>query len=464
MPYQRASEGAFERARRVGHVPTASSPVVREALDRWEIPAVDPHPPSVVERCVSVDELPAPARPEVRYVVAFDGSPQEVAARDEYPSVRVGYLQVAGVFVDLQKFFGSATGAFVDPRLLARAATTNIINAVLPGSNVSANGLTPVENWRNELQRMMARQGIQDFGGSTFSLADMLFHLYGSPDVAASQVRVARCPYKYVDDCPGRDVDVPPAGISCPSCGRTIWPADALRSHEEFDDDGSNVVPLTRVMNVVERLVGLSYLTEFARHRVDLLPMGAFITDGPLAFYGTSAPMKWRVVEYWAELVAKLSASGFAPPLVLGLEKSGAFADHAHAIAPWVPERHVVTLDEAYIRQRVQRKLATRPYGSDEFYGRRFFYKTSDGRMLVFTIPRVPAGQPYGDAHCEDLDQYPTLRATCDLLDRIGTRLYDDAVMPIALAHSSAALPLGTGTDVLRILAQDTLGLPRHRA
>lgn len=463
MPYQRASEGAFERARRVGHVPTAESPVVQEALQRWDIPAVDPHPPAVVERCVPVDDLPSIPRPETRYIIAFDGSPQEVAARTEYPSVRVGYIQIAGVFVDLQRFFGSTTGAFIDPRLLARAATTNIVNAVLPGSNVVAPGLTPTENWRNELQHLLTRQGIADFGAGTFTLRDMLFHLYGNPDAAIPAIEVARCPYRYVDECPGQDIAVPPAGISCPECGRTVWPADVLRSHEEFDEDGSNLTPLTRVMNVVERLVGFAYLTEFARHRIDLLPMGAFITDGPLAFYGTSAPMKWRTVDYWTALMAKLTAAGHPPPLMLGLEKTGVFADHAHAIASWVPERTVVTLDEGYIRERIKRRTATRPYGADEFYGRRFFYKASDGRMLVVTVPRVPAGQPYGEAGCDDLDQYPTLRPTVELLDAIGTRLYDDAVMPIALAHSAAALPLGTGTDVLRILAQDTLGLPRRR-
>lgn len=463
MPYQGASDGAFERARRVGHVPTAASPIVQEALTRWEVPAVDPHPSAVLDQCVALEDLPSPSRPDTRFVIAFDGSPQEVAARSEYPSVRVGYLQVAGVFVDLAKFFNSSRGAFVDPRLLARASTTNIVNAVLPGSNVTAPGLTATENWRAELQRLLVRQGVDDFGSTPFTLRDMLFHLHGSPAQPAATVPVARCPYRRVDECPGEDIEVPPEGISCPSCGRTVWPSDALRSHEEFDDDGSNVTPLTRVMNVVERLVCFAYLNQFAHHRSDLLPTGAFITDGPLAFYGTSAPLKRRAVEYWTRLVSTLEAADQPAPLLLGLEKSGAFVDHAHAISDWIPPETVVSLDETYIRERIKRRQSLTAYGSDEFYGRRFFYKASDGRMLVVTVPRIPGGQPYGEASSEDLAQYPTLRPSLELLDRIGTRLYDNAVMPIALAHSAAALPLGTGTDVLRILAQDTLGIPRQR-
>jgi hypothetical protein len=194
------------------------------------------------------------------------------------------------------------------------------------------------------------------------------------------------------------------------------------------------------------------------------LPHVAFITDGPLAFFGTTAKLKSQMVSFWEKLTADLAAKGLRPPLVAGIEKSGLFVDHAHAVAEAVPEGSVVTLDEQYIRQRVKRKAGTKPYGSDDFYGRRFFYRTTSGNMLVVTVPRA-AGQPYGDSPgCDDLSQYPTLKPTLRLLDRIETRLYPDAVIPVALAHSAAALPLGTGSDVLRILAQDALGLPRTAA
>jgi len=105
-------------------------------------------------------------------------------------------------------------------------------------------------------------------------------------------------------------------------------------------------------------------------------------------------------------------------------------------------------------------------YGKDEFYGRRFFYKTTTGQMLVVTVPRIPSGQPYesgpaGANPCEQLESYPTLRATLEALDRFQTRLYPNAVIPLALAHSAASLPLGTGRDVLTLLAQRGLQLDR---
>jgi hypothetical protein len=193
-----------------------------------------------------------------------------------------------------------------------------------------------------------------------------------------------------------------------------------------------------------------------------------FITDGPLAFYGPTAPLKTEMINYWRHLCDAMTAQGFAPPLVVGIEKSGAFVDHANALAEHLPTESVMVLDNAYIAERIRRKPESDSvYGKDEFYGRRFFYKSSTEQMLVVTVPRHPAGRPYeadgpgGVNPSEQPASFPTLRPTLEVLDRLQTRLYPNAVIPVALAHSASSLPLGTGRSVLTLLAQDGLGLER---
>jgi hypothetical protein len=44
--------------------------------------------------------------------------------------------------------------------------------------------------------------------------------------------------------------------------------------------------------------------------------------------------------------------------------------------------------------------------------------------------------------------------------------MYTDGLIPVALAHSKAAFPIGVGTDVLRLVARRKLGLdegPHHQ-
>jgi hypothetical protein len=73
-------------------------------------------------------------------------------------------------------------------------------------------------------------------------------------------------------------------------------------------------------------------------------------------------------------------------------------------------------------------------------------------------------GETTDDARGVDLQRYPQLSTVVSLLDRVGTLLYKDAVIPVALAHNFASLPLGTGSQVLTYLAQDALGTARTPA
>lgn len=452
MPYGRP-EGGYERASRLGQVDLARSHIVREAMERWETPVVATEPPAdLPNRLVLIDDLPGQVdQPETNYVLAFDGSFQEVAARDAYPSVRVDYLQLAGVAVVLPEFFAAWDGPFVDPRKQAAAIGHQIVNAVLPGSNVSCPGMTSVDTWRKEVYELFRTRGISDFG-TTVTMLEGLERLFGSTGF----IEVGRCP---TEDCGRRHLPVPLEGLPCHECGNTVWPTDVLRTHEEFQPDGSNLTPIGRLMGVCERLLMTMYIGGLAASAPGSLSRGLFITDGPLALFGTVAPIKRHFVTWIESLSALVAERGLLPPLIVGIEKTGAFVDHAAALAQWIPSRHVLHMDDSYIREHIARRPAgADAYGRDEFYGRKFIYKSTTDCLMVVTVPRS-SGQPYGETGCEELTNYPTLAAVLRVLDRIQTRLFVDAVIPVALAHSAAALPLGTGTRVLQDLARQALSI-----
>jgi hypothetical protein len=140
---------------------------------------------------------------------------------------------------------------------------------------------------------------------------------------------------------------------------------------------------------------------------------------------------------------------------IVRIEKSGAFWDHAQAIRGHIPEGKLMLLDESYIERYITFKGAA-VHGLDTYYGRHFFYRAQGGQIYVVTVP--PLGRVGAERHGElDLDDYPTLGATCGVLDSIGTRLYDDATIPITLAHKYAAYPLTTAGQVLKMHAEEHL-------
>ena len=466
MPY------AEERASRIGHVPTALSPAVVDAMQRWTTPAISVgQPQQIADRLTPLEELRQDRRPDPSFAIAFDGSNQEVEARAKCPSVRVGYMQIAGVYVDIIRFLTANSTGLVNARELEKAQITQTVNSVLPSSNIYLPGQTGKDTWRAELGRAFADSVITDFGGS-FSLTDALMTIYGQPGEPAETICLSKCPRCESRGTP--ELRVGPTGGRCtePLCAGDLYATDVMRLHEEFSEDGENILSLTRAMNIAERLLLVSYIDGFFRRDRGRLAQALFISDGPLAVYGPVAPMKTQFLLYWERLCRSLEASDTAPPLLVGIEKTGRFVDHATAIHHLIPNGHVMMLDTPYLNQHITNREPDHYYGKDEFYGRRFFYKTTSGDMLVVTVPRVPGGRPYEQPvkrldgsfeQCasEQFDAYPTLRPTLEALDLLQTRLYPNAVIPIALAHSASSLPLGTGRSVLTLLAQRSLGMPQ---
>ncbi|MEV1317887.1 hypothetical protein AB0J14_17610 [Micromonospora arborensis] len=468
MPYPQ------ERASRIAHVPTVMSPAVSDALKRWVTPSVDPpkERPHITDRCMPIESLATDQRPEPNYAIAFDGSNQEVEARAGYPSVRVGFLQIAGVYVDIPRFLNANSTGLVNARELERSQKTQTVNSVLPGSGVHIEGMTGKASWRMELARSFTDAGIDDFG-TKFTLADALMTIHGTLGHPATSISLAKCATCGSGGAPVQLVTTAGGNCSDAKCGARMELTDVLRLYEEFAEEGENILPLTRAMNIAERLLLISYLDGFYKASPVSLARGIFITDGPLAVYGPIAPMKTRFREYWEALCAELEARDTAPPLIVGIEKTGRFVDHARAIQQFVPEGNVMMLDTPYINRYITNQSEAHFYGKDEFYGRRFIYRTRTGEVLVVTVPRVPGGPPYEKPEkgsdgkflykaSEDFASYPTLRATLEVLDLMQTRLYPNAVIPVALAHSASSLPLGTGRSVLTLLAQQSLGVPQN--
>lgn len=452
-----------ERAARLGHSSIANSHQVQDALSRWTYPDADPDAAAALTAGAvhPLSALSASPRPAPTGVIAFDGSPQEVAARVEYPSVKVGYVQVGAVYLKIQDFLDTrGSDGLIDLTALERTRHSNVVNTVLPSTHIATATRSGVQTWRDELFNTFLSQQVHDFG-QPFSMVDALMTIHGGPGAPATSLTLHKCP-----DCGAAGPSVGGTATPCHDCGQPLYPTDVLRTHEEYADEGSNMTLFTRVMNVLERLLVIAYMDGFYRHNdPTLLGKVAFVTDGPLALYGPTAPIRSRILDYWQALVLDLQVHNRVLPIWVGVEKSGAFVDHAHQIKEGIPLGSVLSLSNDYIKAHVVPSTSAEVYGKDEFYGRRFIYRTTTGAALVVSVPRTSPGRPYEvtnpgqQLNCEALASYATLKPTLEMLDRLQTRMYENAVVPLVLAHNAAALPLGTGRSVLTLIAQQHLGM-----
>ncbi|HEX9089034.1 MAG TPA: hypothetical protein VF867_16070, partial [Arthrobacter sp.] len=401
-------------------------------------------------------KLPNASR--ITHTITVDGSDQEVEVTNDYPSVRAGYIRVARSLVDLDALHKAVSGPFPDTRAISRAHGSYGFDAALPGSGLTLPGMSGLDSWRSETNRLLHTAVIDPELKTT--LADVVFAVHGDPGRPADTIIVTHCPN---DLCPNRipisgTLFVGRNGGHCPTCGVELYLSDVLRTADEYDPEGTNFASLTRVMSIAERLMTFGFLDFFQRESPGILGATLFVTDGPLALFGAPAAMARPFARFLSNISSTLAENGHSAPLLVGVEKSGRFFDHAQHIRDFIPRGSVMRLTNDYINQRIVSRPVSNIYGEKFFYGRRFFYRTTAGDILVITVPAKSNVAPYSDDPASDSwSSYPTLGHICGTLDSLQTRMYSDAVIPVALAHGSASLPMGIGHSVLTLKAQQDI-------
>jgi hypothetical protein len=453
MPYNTVA-GGFEQASRLGH----TEAVVRALADRADFYVPAEHVQDLTwlqPKIHSKSGLDRPAGSQaLAGVIGVDGSLAPVQVRDGLPSVHYGYAQAAAIWLDLEAMQSQRTERFVDPVVLDRAVNSALVSLDLPLSGAYLReGISIQDSWRECIDRLFRTKKIE-VNRLNQSLLQLLMLLHGRPGSPSAALPVD-CPH---EQCDQKGVAVGISGRDCPGCGQRLFPTDTLRIYEEVTEEGSNQVALGRLMQVIELLVlvGLTTLL-WEQSRRELLQTTLFITDGPMAVYGPPAKLRGRAVEYFQQMMASTPGPG---PYLCGIEKTGTVVDYATALV-----RHealkpgdllVLDADVLKVVTNASNPIA---YGAETYWGRKFIYRSQDGRVVVITVPPAQ-GQPYDDHGGKPgPDAYPSLPAILDVVDQTGSSMYRDGLIPVALAHSKAAFPIGVGTDVLRLVAKQKLGI-----
>ena len=454
MPYETVA-GTHELASRLGH----STAAVRAIADQrtFHVPAEALRGVEEIQKKIRhLDDFSVPSeRVRLSSAIAIDGSYVVERVRDGLPSVLYGFTQAAAAYIDLGILETQKAERFVDPYEIDRAVNTALVTLDLPVARAyTREGVDISTSWREAIDQLFRAKKIE-VNRLNQTLLELLFLLHGKPGAPASTVPV-NCP---TEDC-NWDVPVPAQGAQCDACGVSLFPTDVLRIHEEVGEEGGNLSALGRLMSVVELLVlvGLATLL-WEQSRQELLPNTLFIVDGPLAVYGPPAKLRGRALDFFQAMAATTPRDGL---FVCGIEKSGAMVDYARQLA-----RHdvlapgdLLICDEEVIA-RVTNASNARAYGKETYWGRKFVYRALDGRVIVPTV-MPPTGAPYdANGGQPDPKDYPTLPAILDVIDRTGSSMYVDGIIPVAAAHGRAAFPIGVGTDVLRLVATKRLGLDR---
>lgn len=402
------------------------------------------------------------------FVVAVDGSSYESSLDDKLPSTKVAYVKVGALLIDLSEYGSLHVGKFVDPFKVAQLQDDNsALTFSLPSANIRWGGKKNVrDGFRAALDEQFTAQRTRfDESDPRTSLRSTLFHLaslrpgeLGTGD--PYRLKIYKCP-----DCGNGPVELEdiPDQQKCTFCGTDLYPTDCLRIWEEVNDFQSNQIAISRLMVVLEQLIPLHYMRYFFKSAPLLLSEIAFFVDGPLAVFGTPAWLHRSIMIFLQEVNRKLAKHAQQPLTMIGLQKTGQVVDHVNLIDKYIPNNRILPIDDEYRYKYILsgRDPSSNGFGFETYYGQDFVFKTPSGRTFVFALP-----YPYGSKDTPGLDfvhekikldNYAQLTSALALITHLESDLYENAVVPIALAHRFTAISFQPGGRVLDLLTRKAL-------
>src|SRR5262249_53433085 len=122
------------------------------------------------------------------------------------------------------------------------------------------------------------------------------------------------------------DLDKTQYTFKCPETGKAIRATDIFRLHEVIDEETGATGILGYLTNVIEHIVVIHLIRSILNTQPDLLKTILFIKDGPCGFFGQTANLYKPMLDLVGWLQEKHDL------FLVGLEKSGAFVEHAQEV------------------------------------------------------------------------------------------------------------------------------------
>lgn len=449
MAYPSRGRKPIERASKISHAEIINNPDVQTFLEGCRVPK--PADESLVTELAIA--APEPESNRVRAVVAIDGGFRETPVREEYPSASITFFTFGPLLFDLQDLRDLDDEPFIAPEDLGRLKRIQRYTLVLPTRNIARDGKSLRLSVRETLQEFFEAKPNQD-PPLKVALRWLLFRGWRKGEEQPWEIK--RCP-NYGCDREGFELKVSdPDRQTCPSCGGPIFLVDALRLHERIDEEQGAGGIVSYVMTTLEQLVLVHVAKALWEIKPSFLREVLFIKDGPLAFFGQTAPL-CRPMRELAQFLGSQKESGAAGGEescllnVVGLEKSGAFVEHAMQIEDRIPPGHALLLSNEYIYKYIVPgdPTSSDPYGGNTYWGSKLIYKTHEGNVYVAT---VPTGSFTATPQASD---FLNLGEILSILGPLRCSMYDHALIPVALANKLVSLSEFPSSRILETFARE---------
>jgi hypothetical protein len=436
----------FEGASKASHQFIINDAEVKQLIEQLYIMPRAPASSLATSLC----SITAPETNPVDHIIAVDGGYAEAVIEKDFPSRLVHFLQFGALWFRREDLLEVEESRFIAPEDMSRLRNIERLKIAIPTRNVRLKDASTV---RESVLRIVAGFFAKNRLGESFSLMDTLAWFIFRRYKGASQTADDRSWNLATNPHAAGSVVLTESAMAgdyswiCPVTGKGIYLTDIFRLHEAIEDETGATGILGYLLNAIEQLIIVHLLRSFLKIQPSLLKHILFIKDGPCGFFGQTA----NLYKPMRDLVGWLQAN--ADLLLVGLEKSGAFVEHAQEIQGAINPGQAFIIPNDYIYRYIIPGDANpnRPYGSTTNYCHKVIFKTVRGQMHVVSIPvaQLKAAPTVADL--------PNLQVLLSNVEDLRCDMYDSALFPVALVNKLVSLSSHPSQVILQKFAKSTV-------
>lgn len=389
----------------------------------------------------------------IKHILAVDGGYTSVEVKKDFPSSQIAFFQFGAILFNTEDLDSLSEKPFIFPEDMNKLHNLQRFKLALPIRNVISDDQKSLKgSIRKALYSFF--MAMRDSSSFIETLSWLIFKEYNyssnaeyplasNPNlgVGTGKVNLKKSEMKkdYTFDTP--------EGV--------IYLTDVFRLHEEIDEEFGAGGILGYITRLIEQMIIIHFIKFIYKNKKDCLGDFLFIVDGPLSFSGQTANMHTPM----RDLCNFLNLN--EPLNLVGIEKSGAFVDHAREIClpkngkVLLKENQYILLSNEYIYKYITPGDSEHMhYGSSSYYGSKIIFHSSDNQIIVLSVPVADKNVILNPS----IKDFPGVEVVLINLQRLRCDMYDDAIVPIALANKLVSLANHPSKILLEKFASQTIG------
>ncbi|WP_019674098.1 DNA double-strand break repair nuclease NurA [Psychrobacter lutiphocae] len=456
-----------EWASKVNHTHIINDDFVKNYLDKCSYPKdiQEKDKGEILKLVYEVEDVDNP----VEHILAVDGGYTVIEVNKNFPSSELAFFQFGALLFDKKDLTNLAVKPFIFPEDMQKLQKLNRFKLVLPIKNINYQNESSLTNaFRRTLYEFF-----MDFEGICLmeTLKWFLFETYKPKNDGSRKSSECQLEFYTLGRNPNNkqkmgSIDLVLSEISDNYTfsheDGDIYLTDVFRFHEVIDDELGASGVLGYVTRLVEQIIIIHFIKDIYQLKRALLNKFLFIADGPLSFSGQTANMHKPARNLCNFLIDNYNLH------LVGIEKSGAFVDHARKICVksvpdnftpkdisgegsnkdtnasntttsrgYLEKNHYLIPSNEYIYTYITIGDAKRMlYGSTSYYSGKVVFHSNDGQIIVVSIPT----NDKEDIVNPSKSNFKNIDVILKNIALLRCDMYDDSIVPIALANKLVSL------------------------